>query len=83
MKHKTKTFAKSCLCAKCEGQVFGLLNELKSQAIKQKRCGITLDCIGDLEMSLIEGCIESVKRRDSAWKSGNRKNGRRFSVKLE
>lgn len=84
-KRKTKTFTakQTCLCSNCEGLVFGLLNDLKEQAIKQKRCGIALDAIGDLEVSLIDGNVSMVKQRDSAWKMGNRKFGRRFHVELK
>lgn len=78
---KTITAKQTCLCKSCEGQLFGLLNELKAQAVKQKRCGIVLDAIGDLEISLIEGTIERVQARDKAWSSG--RVGRRFHVQLK
>lgn len=79
---KTIIAKQTCLCKNCEGQVFGLLNELKAQAIKQKRGTLILDAIGDLEVSLIEGDISKVKARDSAWKSGKR-TGRRFHIELK
>jgi len=81
---KTKTTEKSCLCKSCEGQIFGLLNELKAQAIKQKRGGLILDAIGDLEVSLIDGTIKRVQQRDEAWSLGNgRKFGRRFHISIK
>lgn len=83
MTTKQKIALKSVLCPKCEGLIFGLLNELKANAVKQNRCGITLDAIGDLEISLIDGDISSVVRRDEMWKHGNRKSGRRFHIELK
>jgi hypothetical protein len=86
MKTKNKKIVskKTCLCPSCEGQVFGLLNELKNQAVKQKRGGLILDSIGDLEISLIDGTIERVQQRDSAWSSGRgKKFGRRFHVEIK
>jgi len=53
---------KSCLCPKCEGKVFGLLNELKSEAMKQKRAGIVSDTIEDVEFSIQDGNISEVKK---------------------
>lgn len=84
MKTKKKKFVatKTCLCNKCEGQVFGLLNELKAQASKQKRSGLTLDAIADLEVSVIDGTINRVKERDRNWCAG-KKGNRRFEVLLK
>lgn len=74
----------SCLCKNCEGQIFGLLNELKSQAVKQNRGGLILDAIGDLEVALIDGTIKRIKQRDEAWSNGNgRRFGRRFHVSIK
>lgn len=60
------------LCKQCEGVVFGLLNELKHEAVRMKRGTLVLDAISDLEVSIRDGHIEQVKRRDRAYASGKR-----------
>ena len=83
-KNRNVVSKQTCLCKDCEGKIFGLLNELKSQAVKQKRGGLILDAIGDLEVSIIDGGIKRIQQRDEAWSLGNGKRyGRRFHVRIE
>lgn len=74
-----KNKLRSCLCDKCEGMVFGLLNELRNEAKESRRGGLIIDCINDLQNSLENGNIDEVILRDSAYKSGNRV-GRRLKI---
>jgi len=62
--------AKTILCQKCEGFIFGLLNELRNNAKVHKRGNMIMDSIDDLQESLEDGNIQRVKTRDDTRCSG-------------
>lgn len=58
------------LCKKCKKFVFGILEDLRQNAKKRKRDTIVGDTIDDVEISLEEGDISSVEKRDKDFISG-------------